>query len=150
MLLCVVKKRGKMKRLYRDRWDKKIAGVCGGLGRFLGVDPNLLRLLVLALCLFTACFPVVICYFLSWIFIPPGPSTYIQFAHNRLYRSRTNRKIAGVCGGIAEMLAISPTVVRVLSCLLLIITGIIPLAIVYLSAIALVPEKIDTSFRRKR
>ena len=30
----------------------------------------------------------------------------------RLYRSRTDRKIAGVCGGIAEYFDIDPTLVR--------------------------------------
>ncbi|HET9766658.1 MAG TPA: PspC domain-containing protein, partial [Thermoanaerobaculia bacterium] len=31
-----------------------------------------------------------------------------------LYRSRKNRVIAGVCGGVAEWLGWSPTLVRVL------------------------------------
>lgn len=32
----------------------------------------------------------------------------------RLYRSRTQRMLAGVCGGIAEYFNIDPTVVRLL------------------------------------
>lgn len=32
----------------------------------------------------------------------------------RLYRSRTERKISGVCGGLAEYFSADPTVVRVL------------------------------------
>lgn len=32
----------------------------------------------------------------------------------KLYRSTTNKTIAGVCGGIAEYLNIDPTVVRVI------------------------------------
>lgn len=32
----------------------------------------------------------------------------------KLYRSNSNRMIAGVCGGIAEYLNIDPTVVRLL------------------------------------
>ena len=32
----------------------------------------------------------------------------------RLTKSRTNRKIAGVCAGIAEYINIDPTVVRIL------------------------------------
>ena len=31
-------------RLHKSRHDKKLAGVCGGLGEYLGVDPTLLRL----------------------------------------------------------------------------------------------------------
>ncbi|MDD2202426.1 MAG: PspC domain-containing protein, partial [Firmicutes bacterium] len=30
----------------------------------------------------------------------------------RLYRSRTNSMIGGVCGGIAEYLEVDPTIVR--------------------------------------
>ena len=33
----------------------------------------------------------------------------------RLVRSRTNKVLAGVCGGIAEYLDIDPTLVRVLA-----------------------------------
>jgi len=33
----------------------------------------------------------------------------------RLYRSRTNRWIAGVCGGIGEYLNIDPTIIRILA-----------------------------------
>ena len=30
-------------KLYRSQEDRVIAGVCGGLGKLLGVDPGLLR-----------------------------------------------------------------------------------------------------------
>jgi len=33
----------------------------------------------------------------------------------RLVRSRTNRWIAGVCGGIGEYLNIDPTIIRILA-----------------------------------
>lgn len=32
------------KRLYRSRTDRIIAGVCGGLGQYLGIDPTFLRI----------------------------------------------------------------------------------------------------------
>ncbi len=32
----------------------------------------------------------------------------------RLYKSQTNRKLCGVCGGIGEYLNIDPTVIRLL------------------------------------
>jgi phage shock protein C len=40
------------KKLYRSRTDKMIAGVCGGLGKYLGVDPTLIRLTFVLLLLF--------------------------------------------------------------------------------------------------
>ncbi len=33
------------RRLYRSNTDKMFAGVCGGLGKYLDVDPTLIRLL---------------------------------------------------------------------------------------------------------
>ena len=38
----------------------------------------------------------------------------------RLYRSTTDKMIAGVCGGIAEYFKIDPTIVRVIAVILLI------------------------------
>lgn len=32
-----------MRRFFRSEKDKKIAGVCGGLGEYLGIDPVLVR-----------------------------------------------------------------------------------------------------------
>lgn len=34
-----------MKKLYRSRRNSMIAGVCGGIGEYLNVDPTLIRLL---------------------------------------------------------------------------------------------------------
>ena len=33
------------KRLYRLRGDRKITGVCGGIGRYLGIDPTVIRVI---------------------------------------------------------------------------------------------------------
>ena len=41
----------------------------------------------------------------------------------RLYRSEHNKRIAGVCGGIAEYLNIDPTVIRLAWILLLFCAG---------------------------
>lgn len=57
----------------------------------------------------------------------------------RLYRSETNRKIAGVCGGIGEHLDIDPTIVRLISVVFAIATGILPFLIGYLVAWWIVP-----------
>ncbi|MDD4248763.1 MAG: PspC domain-containing protein, partial [Methanosarcina sp.] len=34
-----------MKKLYRSKKSRIIAGVCGGIGEYLDVDPTLIRLL---------------------------------------------------------------------------------------------------------
>ena len=42
---------------------------------------------------------------------------------NKLYRSRDNRWIAGVCGGLAEFFGLSPKVVRIICALFIMIYG---------------------------
>ena len=59
----------------------------------------------------------------------------------RLYRSETNKKIAGICGGIGEMLNADPTIIRLVAVLLFFVTGILPLFITYLVAWWIVPAK---------
>jgi phage shock protein C len=41
-----------MKNLYRSRSDSMIAGVCGGLGNYLGVDSTIVRLFFAFLCFY--------------------------------------------------------------------------------------------------
>ena len=57
----------------------------------------------------------------------------------KLYRSSTNRKIAGVCGGIAEYFDIDPTLVRLLWVIASWIGGSGLLA--YIIACVIMPER---------
>ena len=61
-----------MRRLYRSKEDRKISGICGGLGEFLGVDPNIFRLGLILLALTTGVFPVLVTYLVAWIILPEG------------------------------------------------------------------------------
>lgn len=61
-----------MKRLYRSQTDRKIAGILGGLGELYNIDPNLLRLLAVLLCLVSGFFPVLFTYIIAWIILPNG------------------------------------------------------------------------------
>ncbi|GAA0808167.1 PspC domain-containing protein [Spirilliplanes yamanashiensis] len=54
--------------LRRSRTDRVIGGVCGGLGRYLGVDPVLLRIAAVALALSGGV--GVLAYIVAWIAIP--------------------------------------------------------------------------------
>ncbi len=57
-----------------------------------------------------------------------------------LHRSRTDRVLAGVCGGFAEMYGADPTAVRILAVVLTVATGILPMLIGYLLAAVFLPE----------
>lgn len=59
----------------------------------------------------------------------------------RLYRTRTDRKLAGVCGGVAEYFNIDPTIVRVVWALLAFFYG--TSILLYLIMAFVVPEKPD-------
>lgn len=57
----------------------------------------------------------------------------------RLYRSRKERRIAGVCGGIAEYLAVDASLVRILWVLLAFAGG--PGVLLYIIMAAVLPEE---------
>jgi phage shock protein C len=52
----------------RSRGERVIAGVCGGIGRYLGVDPMLLRIAFIVLALANGL--GVIAYVVAWVAIP--------------------------------------------------------------------------------
>jgi phage shock protein C len=60
-----------MKRLYRSVTDRKIGGVCGGLGEYFEIDPNLMRVLAVAFVL--AGGSGLLAYILAWIIVPEAP-----------------------------------------------------------------------------
>ncbi len=62
-----------MKRLYLSTTDKKLAGVCGGLGEYFDIDPTVVRLLFVVLGIITGIFPFVVGYLLAWLLVPRRP-----------------------------------------------------------------------------
>jgi phage shock protein C len=59
----------------------------------------------------------------------------------RLYLSRTEKKIAGVCGGLSEYFDIDPTIVRLLAILGAFVTAVAPVVIAYIIAWIIVPVR---------
>lgn len=60
----------------------------------------------------------------------------------RLYKSRKNKKVEGVCGGIAEYFNIDPTIVRLLFLFFLIYSCFTAL-FVYIAAAVIMPAGSD-------
>ncbi len=60
------------KKLYRSRTDKMVAGVCGGLGRYLGLDPTLIRLIFVLLVVFGVGSGILL-YFVLMLIVPEEP-----------------------------------------------------------------------------
>lgn len=56
-------------KLTRSRSDKMLAGVCGGLAEYFGLDTSLVRIGYALLTLFTA-FAGVPVYLIMWLIVP--------------------------------------------------------------------------------
>jgi len=62
-------------------------------------------------------------------FLPNNPQTGVT---PRLWRSQTNRVVAGVIGGLAERLDVSATGLRWFTAILTLFSGVFPAVIIYI------------------
>ena len=62
------------KKLCLSRENRKIAGVCGGIAEYFGIDATLVR--VLTLVLFFAVGSGLLLYLLAWLIIPNCEDPY--------------------------------------------------------------------------
>ena len=60
-----------MKKLYLSQTDKKIAGVCGGLAEYFGVDSTIVRIIFLFMLFFAG--GGLLAYLIVWIAAPKAP-----------------------------------------------------------------------------
>jgi len=65
----------KTSALYRDRSDSMIGGVSGGMGKYLNLDPTIIRIIFLILAFFGG---GIILYLILWIAIPLAPIDYFE------------------------------------------------------------------------
>ena len=61
--------------LRRSKSDRMIAGVCGGLARWLGWDPTAVRVLYVLVSVFSVAFPGTIVYIILAVLMPADEST---------------------------------------------------------------------------
>ncbi len=115
-----------VRRLMRSRADRTCAGVCGGLAEYIYWDPTIVRLLWI-FAIFLSGGMALFAYLAFWIVMPEAPAytgAGAGFAHaKRLTRSRNERMLAGVCGGLAEYLGMDTTLMRVLWVVATLISG---------------------------
>jgi len=65
-----------VRRLYRSRTDRILGGVCGGLGEYLGVDSNLIRIVWVLLSFVYGA--AILIYLIAWILLPEKPEVYVK------------------------------------------------------------------------
>ena len=118
--------------LQRSQVDRQIAGLCGGIARYLDVDPVFVRVLWVVLSIVPGTILLgVLAYAVGWLIVPeaaPGTEPIITSGtggRKRLQRSATNVTIGGVCGGIAEYFQVDATAVRLLWVVLSVFPGLI-------------------------
>src|SRR3989344_4165484 len=61
----------KGKKLFRSRKNRMIAGICGGIGEYLEIDPTVVRL-IWVLLVFLSFGAAIIAYIIAWIIVPEG------------------------------------------------------------------------------
>ena len=133
-----------VRRLTRSNTQAKIAGVCAGMADYFEVDVVLVRLAWVVLAIVGAVIGGVIAYVAAWVLMPVGTEPEPVSTRRRLTLSETDRKIAGVCGGMAEYFAVDATLVRLGWCVASIFFGAVIFGIIaYLLAWFLIPRPIS-------
>ena len=61
-----------MKKLYLSNTDRKIGGVCGGLGEYFEIDSTIFRIMLIFLTI-VSCGLGVLGYLAMWLIIPRKP-----------------------------------------------------------------------------
>ena len=81
-----------VKRLYRSQNNRMIAGVAGGLGEFLGIDPTLIRLIFAMSIIFMG--TGVLLYLVMWLIVPEEDSIVVEAPVKKAPAKKTPAKKA--------------------------------------------------------
>lgn len=87
------------RRLVRSRTDKVIAGVAGGLGEYLGVDPVLIRIALVALVLLGFGTGVLL-YVIMWLVVPEEGDADVHAKRDRPPSHVSSESAAFIVGGL--------------------------------------------------
>jgi phage shock protein PspC (stress-responsive transcriptional regulator) len=131
------------RRLFRNQEAGRIAGVCAGIAEYLDTDVAVVRLAWIVLSIVPGGFVGgLVAYIAAWAIVPDASVPVgVDAGARRLFRSSVDRKIAGVCGGVAEYLGADSTVVRLIWAILAIVPGAVVLGIAaYLVAWFIIPS----------
>lgn len=115
------------RRLTRLPADGKVGGVCAGIAAYLDSDVTVVRLAWVILSIVPgAIIGGLLAYAAAWLILPSGSAEAPPvYTGRRLARSTADRKIGGVCGGLAEYFGLDSTLVRLAAVILAIYPGAI-------------------------
>jgi len=113
-------------RNYRSEKHAHLGGVCSGIALAHGYSVSLVR--IAALLIFSVGGIGLILYLLLWALLPKASTLGITESEilpdDPLKRSRSERMLGGVCGGIGEVLGKDPNLIRVLYIFLVLFAGL--------------------------
>jgi phage shock protein C len=129
-----------MGELHRSNTNKWFAGVCGGLGERVGIDPTIIRLIAVLLTLCTGFLIGFLIYFIWMLVVSEDTKASRVQNWPHLYRG-PKRVLGGVIGGLSEFTGVSCVLLRIIYLLASIITVFIPLGLLYLICWVIIPAR---------
>src|SRR5689334_15432936 len=119
------------RRLERIPAQGKIAGVCAGIADYLNTDVSLVRAVWVLLSLVPgALIGGLLAYIAAWLLMPVSLAPATPPLTRRVTRPVADRKIAGVCAGLAKYFDLDVTAVRLIWVVLSIYPGAIILGVI--------------------
>ena len=133
------------RRLDRIPAQGKIAGVCAGIANYLETDVAIVRALWVLLSIVPGTLiGGVLAYAAAWVLMPESAAPMVPATGKRLVRPQFDRKVAGVCAGLARYFSVDVTLVRLIWVVLSIYPGVLILgALAYAIAWFVIPAEPD-------
>ncbi len=105
------------KKLFRDKKDKIIAGVCSGIANYFSIDPIIVRLIFVLFTTFNIITFLsfnlgIVAYVIFWIIL--SPAVLKPNVSKKLFRNPKDKILGGVCSGIAQFFNVETWIVRLL------------------------------------
>lgn len=99
-------------QLHRSTRDKVLGGVCGGLAESLSIESVYVRLAFLVFMLYAG--NGLLVYLILWIILPKMEAGEAEQRLYKLYRSRTDKMLGGVCGGLSQAVQTDASIIRLI------------------------------------
>lgn len=134
-----------MNVLHRSSTNRIIGGVCGGIAETYSLDVSLIRLLFVIVTLF---YGTGLLIYIALLVLLPEDEYYVPLNKEKteneskqtLYRLRAGKMIAGLCIGIADMLKIDVSIIRVILVIVTLFSSGLPI-LLYLLLWIIIPYK---------
>lgn len=142
------------KTLHLDRENRKFLGVCAGVANFLEVEASTVRIVYFVGCIFGGWFLIPL-YFIAWFLLDDNSASrrtsltdnmMVNHFKNvdyrkKMYRNTRDKKVFGVCAGIADYLEVNVFAVRMFALVMVFMAGF-PF-LLYLGAALILDPKPD-------